>query len=396
MADQFKTPKDVTDYFDQKALKPAFSYLDVWGEEHAHNFTVAKVTETELLDSFQKSISKASKDGQGLETWKADVLKELRRLGWAEPRRVSDPTGQDDDKLVDFSSPRRLKTIFDSNMRSAQAAGQWQRIQRTKKAMPFILYVRSTSTNPRAAHLAFEGIILPVDDPFWKTHFPPNGWGCKCAVRSITAREARRLGYDPDLGGPQIVWRTKINRRTGEIIKTPEGIDPGWHTNPGLARAKGLTDRLAKRLQDAGEELATRQVRDFWLSPERKVLANLPEKGLSLPAGVRPELAEELGAKGSMVSVFADTVRTKTGKAGETASRAQAFDQLNNILDLGTIIDEGRPDARTLFGFDGVSYWSAVVQKASTGFLRVITFHQLKKRTAEKLMQMAKDQWRGD
>src|SRR5690606_37926146 len=100
------------------------------------------------------------------------------------------------------------------------------RAQRTKKALPFFLYIRTSSRDPREEHLGWVGIVLPVDHPFWNTHFPPNGWQCKCQVRQITAREAKRLlgltaepggiqytSEVPDLGEP-VAHR---NRRTGEI-----------------------------------------------------------------------------------------------------------------------------------------------------------------------------------
>ena len=51
---------------------------------------------------------------------------------------------------MNFISPGRLQTIFSANMRSARAAGQWDRIQRTKDALPYLLYVRTTSKEPRA------------------------------------------------------------------------------------------------------------------------------------------------------------------------------------------------------------------------------------------------------
>ncbi len=385
---KFKTPPEVTDYFDQKALKPAFSWLDVWGEEHAHAFTVAKATETELLSTFQTSLSNALRNGESYETWKAGVEKDLRRQGWWGPRRVSDPALIDDSQIVDFSSPCRLRTIFNSNMRSARAAGQWHRIQRSKKAMPFLFYVRSTALEPRAEHLAFEGIILPVDDPFWRTHFPPNGWGCKCAVRAMTRREALRRGYDPEKGGPQLVWKQVINRRTGVITKVPEGIDPGWHTNPGLARAKGLTDRFSDRLREAGPEFASRQVKTFWNSTERQILTNLPEKGVSLPVAISEPLQKDLGSSGSLVSVFADTTRAKVSKHGQQLARQQAFDRLNDILTKGTIIDEGRQDARTIIWHEEGKWWAGAVQKARTGYLRVISFYQIEARRARRLLDI--------
>lgn len=30
-------------------------------------------------------------------------------------------------------------------------------------------------------------LTLRHDHPFWDTHFPPNGWGCKCRVVAVAA-----------------------------------------------------------------------------------------------------------------------------------------------------------------------------------------------------------------
>ena len=80
-----------------------------------------------------------------------------------------------------------------ANRRTAYAAGQWARILRTAKALPYLLY--SLGPN-RDHHVAIAGTILPFDTPFWHTHFPPNGWGCKCRVRQISSRERERLLTD--------------------------------------------------------------------------------------------------------------------------------------------------------------------------------------------------------
>jgi len=249
----FTVPPEVPRYFADKNLSPRFSWLDVFGEEHAYSHTVAKATELELLAAFQKSIQTALEKGQGFENWRDNLRPELERLGWWKPRRVTDPEGRLPDALVDFSSPRRLKTIFWSNMRSARAAGQWERIQRTKKALPYLLYVRTTSAEPRPEHLTWAGLILPVDDPFWNSHMPPNGWMCKCAVRQITAREAEKKiatgNYLTE--APPVVTKPFLNRRTGEIAHIPVGIDPGWHRNPGLAasRRRALTGSLQEKIE---------------------------------------------------------------------------------------------------------------------------------------------------
>lgn len=284
----FKTPPEVTRYFEQKSLAPAFSWQDVWGEEHAHAFTVAKAVELELLTAFKTSLQSAIENGWSFDTWRANILPQLERLGWGGPRRVDDPTGVAKPALVDFTRPRRLQTIFWSNVRAARAAGQWERAQRTKAALPYFLYVRTTSQEPRPEHLAWAGVMLPVDDPFWSTHFPPNGWGCKCSVRQIARREYESLrsadGYTTD--APPIAEETFVNRRTGEVSRVPAGVDPGWQTNPGLARAKTLVENYTARLKAAGEEEARKSVADFVASPAPRWLANAAGQTFQIPAAI--------------------------------------------------------------------------------------------------------------
>lgn len=202
-------------------------------------------------------------------------------------------------------------------MRAARAAGQWQRIERTKQILPFILYVRTASIEPRPEHLAFEGIILPADDAFWRTHFPPNGWGCKCSVRQISAREATKLGYKPEDGGPQIVWRQFLNKRTGELVKVPEGIDPGWQTNPGLSRARTLVARLTETLDQAGPDLARKAIAEIVQSRETAVLANLAER-VRIPVAVAETAAAELNATSPLIIIDTATLRKKTSACTRT------------------------------------------------------------------------------
>ena len=56
---------------------------------------------------------------------------------------------------VELGSPRRLKTIYSTNMRTARAAGQWERIQRTKATHPYLLYELGPSGEHRPEHVAW-------------------------------------------------------------------------------------------------------------------------------------------------------------------------------------------------------------------------------------------------
>lgn len=389
----FQTPPEVLDYFEGRDLKPGFSWLDVWAQEHAYGFTVAKAVDTELLTIFKTSLQQALKDGETFETWVERVSKDLGKAGWWKPRVVADPTGKLPEQVVDFSSPRRLRTIFQSNMRAARAAGQWERMQRTKRGMPNILYVRTAASDPRPEHLQWVGIILPIDDPFWRTHFPPNGWLCKCSVRQITNRERDRLLEDPksytedppDLGPPRVFK----NKRTGELSEIPPGIDPGWHTNPGLARAGALTKALEDRLIASGPGIARKQIKRLFETPAPRVIANLPEN-VRLPIGVSERLKDELDASFDLVAVGNQTMKAKITKhAGITP---EAFALIQEVLDEGEMIDEGREGKRTLYRKIGDTWFALVIAKSITGYLRVQTFYE----TSESVVRRRLEKHRAD
>ena len=51
------------------------------------------------------------------------------------------------------------------------------------------------SQHPRLEHSAWDGLVLPVDDPFWQMHYPVKAWRCKCGVTALNGSmlERRRL-----------------------------------------------------------------------------------------------------------------------------------------------------------------------------------------------------------
>ncbi len=271
-------PQDALDYFLHKGLRPAFDYRDVWREEHAFSFTVAKATELDVLTTIHTAVSQAISEGRTLAQFKRDLKPELEKLGWWGRQEMPDPLSGET-KAVQLGSPRRLRTIYNANVRTAHAAGQWQRAERTKDDLPHLLRTLGPSRKHRDQHVAWHGTLLPIDDSWWDTHMPPNGWECKCRVRQVSRSEHSRLVdkglpaadrkqiIDPETGLPtgqlekryqpvitkapvirRVEWQ---NKRTGEIELVPEGIDPGWDTNPGKARAQNLDKYLKGKLVGA-------------------------------------------------------------------------------------------------------------------------------------------------
>lgn len=169
-------PAEALEFFRKKNLHPSFSYLDASAEEHALGFTVAKSAGFDILEDVKAALDKHLENGGTLRTFEKELTPVLKKKGWWGVQGVEDSkTGKT--VTAQLGSPRRLKTIFRANMRSARAAGQWARIQRTKATHPSLLYQLGPSREHRDEHVAWNGTLLPVDDEWWDTRYPPNGYG---------------------------------------------------------------------------------------------------------------------------------------------------------------------------------------------------------------------------
>lgn len=240
-------PKEALDYLRAKGYRVGFDHRDVFQEEHATAWTVAKAMRLDILEAIRAAVDEAIEGGMTFAAFKRDLQPLLEKLGWWGRGELLDPlTGET--REVQLGSPRRLKTIYDVNLRQAHAAGQWERIERTTRTHPYLLYALGPSREHRPEHMGWAGILLRADDPWWETHFPPNGWGCKCWVRQVSRREAERLQVSGSYAttAPDLGMQEYVNQRTGQVISVPKGVEPGWAYNPGkvsrLARAQQLLE----------------------------------------------------------------------------------------------------------------------------------------------------------
>jgi SPP1 gp7 family putative phage head morphogenesis protein len=227
-------PKEAIAYFRGKGLKASFAWQDMWQEEHAKAFTVAKAMRSSVLQDIYDAVLKALEDGTTLAAFKAELRPKLEAAGWWGVQKMVDPQTQEN-KLVQLGSPRRLRTIFDVNMRTAHAAGAWQRIQETKDALQYLRYQTAGDERVRPEHQAWDGTTLPVDDDWWDVHNPPCDWGCRCTVVQISKGMLAREGgevTDKPIAFPS---RSYTNPRTGEVVSVEGGIGPGWGYNVGKA-----------------------------------------------------------------------------------------------------------------------------------------------------------------
>ncbi len=117
----------------------------------------------------------------------------------------------------------------------AAAAGRWRQITRLAKHRPYLRYVTAGDARVRPAHAAWHGTILRWDDPWWDTHFPPNGFNCRCHAMSLSEDDLDRYGFTVSPAPPPTASEIRFVRVNGRVrpVETEKGIDPGFGFNPG-------------------------------------------------------------------------------------------------------------------------------------------------------------------
>lgn len=239
-------------------LDPSFHWQDVWQEEHADTFTVARSTGFDVLTDIYAAVEKALSEGQTIRQATKDLTPILQAKGWWGKQWTTDPqTGEE--VVSQLGSPGRLQTIFQANLRVSYAAGHWSQFEANKAVRPYLLYGGINDAHTRPTHRAHFGLCLPVDDPYWDIWAPPCGWGCRCHLQSLSEGDVRRMRGQIFFTSPNIGERNWTNKRTGEVSKLPDGIDPGWGYNPGKAGSRAAS-AYADKLVAAPPEIAAAAV----------------------------------------------------------------------------------------------------------------------------------------
>lgn len=219
---------EAIDYFRSKVNLPTNSWSDLMHQAHTRAFTVAGATSDALLADFREALDRAISAGGTLATFRADFDRIVAQHGWA----------------YHGSRNWRSRLIFEMNTRMAYSSGRWQQAQRLKATRPYGRYVDVHDARTRPEHYAWHDIVLPIDHPWWKTHWPPNGWNCRCHAQSLSERDLKRYGLKVTLEPPAIEMEPREVRAPDgsiETVWTPKGIDTGFGYNPGDSWLRGVT-----------------------------------------------------------------------------------------------------------------------------------------------------------
>jgi SPP1 gp7 family putative phage head morphogenesis protein len=197
---------------------------------------------------------------QGYRLWGEALGPVLQGKGWWGRKVVVGADGVA--QVVQEGSPRRLETIFRTNLQTAYAAGRWKAFQDNAADRPYVQYVAVMDSRTRPAHAALNERVFKLTDPVLEVIAPPNGWGCRCRLRALSAADLRTRGLkvetDATIVTQPILGRQLADRQSGEVdpakllrrgVSVPGAggqrltlwTDPGWDYNPGIAWQKPFT-----------------------------------------------------------------------------------------------------------------------------------------------------------
>lgn len=326
-------PREAVEAFERKGMRVSFDWRDMEREEHSRDFTVAKVASLDLLSDIRAAVDAAISEGITLREFERRLTPTLQERGWWGRQSMTDPlTGET--REVQLGSPRRLRIIYDTNLRMAYAAGRWERIEEVAERRPWLRYVAVLDDRTRDQHRRWHDTVLRWDDPWWDQHAPPNGWNCRCAVQQLSDRDIARRGLVPS-DAPSAPARAWVNRRTGETRQVPGGVDPGFDYNVGRANMDHLRATTTDRLDGAAPDMAREAIASLTRGPAFESFLRSPGAGRAgFPVATG---GQRLGGRLETVTLPPETAR----RLGEGVAAAD-WRRVQAAIDTGTATTEER------------------------------------------------------
>lgn len=303
----FGTPwAEQIEFLRQKLRLPTERWDDIQRAAHDRAFIVAGAAKADLLADLHQAVLEAAEQGKGQAAFLRDFKAVVAKHGWTGWTGEGSPEGE----------AWRARVIYQTNMASSYAAGRYRQFTDPDylRLRPYWRYIHSAAVHhPRPQHLAWHGLTLRHDHPFWSSHFAPNGWGCRCRITPVSRKEGE-ASAKAGLGEPPAGWDS-IDPKTG----APKGIDKGFDYAPGATWHPqldkypfGLAQQIvAANLQDG--------VLDRWLSHIGQQTSAAKESGMESSASASLAVRQKVASGERIaVAVLNDKGRTVLGVKTQT------------------------------------------------------------------------------
>ena len=189
-------PEKAISYIQSKKAVIRGDYDELYSKAKAKAVLISAMTDLDMTRDIYQSMIDAQKSGMPFSEWKKNVVAHFGRKGWIAGNEKGEFLLVDPKTGEFFGTPRRLEVIYRTNMQSAYAAQRYQQQRDNAVARPYWMYSAIMDARTRPSHSAMHGAVYRYDDRFWDTFYPPNGFNCRCYVRSLSERDIKRLKID--------------------------------------------------------------------------------------------------------------------------------------------------------------------------------------------------------
>lgn len=306
-------PEEAINYFESKGYAIGFNWHDVQTVAHARAFTVAGVLKLDVLNDIRTSLTDALANGNTYAEFVKQLQPVLESKGWIGKGLVADPeTGELQGKQL---TPRRLQTIFDTNIQSSYNAGRYQQQMANVADRPYFERVAVMDMHTRPKHAGLNGFTAPADDPVWEYLYPPDGYHCRCRIRARSQSDVEKYGLTVQSSEGRLVEVEQEYGQPGNLVKTmglkmPDGTiytaDPGFGFNPGRVAFQPTLD---KYYYQSARQYVTGSLTgpDFALGV--KNVAQLDKQQRYPMAILSPSQVSKVAATGQTVNVAAPVMQ---------------------------------------------------------------------------------------
>jgi len=169
------------DYIRGKAVADPKNFGNLPPQLKQRAFTVAGIEQMDVLRRMRDIIARLP-EGTSWDEAKRDLASEIS------------PFLDVEDGKRAKAARARAEHLLRIHGAQAYAVSRHQEQMGVVDRFPYWQYETVGDANVRASHAALDGKVLRADDPWWKTHYPPWDWGCRCIVHALDEEDAREIG----------------------------------------------------------------------------------------------------------------------------------------------------------------------------------------------------------
>ena len=348
------------DYIRGKAVADPKNFGALPNQLKQRAFTVAGIEQMDALRKLRDIIAKLP-EGANWDNVKKDLAAE-----------ISIYTGVD----AKAAKARAEHTLRMQGFQAYAVARHQQQVS-TVGSHPYWMYETVGDNRVRAGHAALDGKVLRADDPWWKTHYPPWDWGCRCIVIALDEEDAQKFGisehndmptpersdsysFDASDAGISIDMLTQgrddadlrllFNGARKATVQRDDGTNETmWdymldrHMEKTAGRLTSATERDGRERALVLDYLTGKPIGEVAVGDERSVVVDIPRNRDVATLHTHPN-GDNTPSPGDMLEGFAHSGKAEYIAAGkrlrrwtwlktpepEDAKRIKAFDADNN------------------------------------------------------------------